>query len=35
MGFWLDAGIAPGAVLGALSNAALPTEMLMVLLATL
>jgi uncharacterized protein len=32
---WLGAGIVPAAVFGALSNAALPAEVLMVLLATL
>jgi uncharacterized membrane protein YfcA len=35
MVFWLGTGIVPAAVLGALSNAALPTEVLTVLLATL
>lgn len=35
MVLWLCAGIVPAAVLGALSNAALPAEVLMVLLATL
>src|SRR5919112_2684474 len=35
MALWLGAGIVPSAVLGALSNAALPTEVLTVLLATL
>lgn len=35
MVLWLGAGIVPAAVFGALSNAALPAEVLMVLLATL
>jgi uncharacterized membrane protein YfcA len=35
MVLWLGAGIVPAAVLGALTNAALPTEVLTVLLATL
>ena len=35
MVLWLGAGIVPATILGALSNAALPTEVLMVLLATL
>ena len=35
MVLWLGAGIVPAAMLGALSNAALPAEVLMVLLATL
>ena len=35
MVLWLGAGIVPAAVLGALSNAALPTEVLTALLATL
>src|SRR5215213_8032263 len=35
MAMWLGAGIVPAAVFGALSNAALPAEVLMVLLATL